>query len=51
MSKKKEKTEEKMVAFSCRIRESLYSKLQKKAEAEKRSINKQNELILEKALA
>jgi hypothetical protein len=51
MSKKKEKTDEKMVAFSCRIRESLYNKLQRKAESEKRSINKQNELILERALS
>lgn len=50
MAKKIKKSAE-IVGFSLRLPKPLYDKLAQKAEDEKRSINKQSEIIFEKELA
>lgn len=47
---KKNKKESEIVAFSLRLPRTLFNKLKDRAEAQKRSLNKESELIFEKEL-
>lgn len=46
--KKKIKKESELVAFSLRLPKAIYNKLAARAESQKRSVNKESELIFEK---
>ena len=50
MAKKTKKVSE-VVAFSVRLPKTLYDKLYNRARSEKRSVNKESELIFEKEFA
>lgn len=49
--KKNIKKESEIVAFSLRLPKKLYEKLSARAVAQKRSVNKESEIIFEKDLA